>query len=731
MVVVYALTMFVSACLLFVVQPMFARMALPLLGGAPAVWNTAQVFYQTTLLLGYGYAHATGRWLSPRRQATVHLVLLFVSLVVLPIAVPRGWTPGAADPVPWLLVLMLVAVGLPFFLISATSPTLQHWFAGTDHRLAADPYFLYAASNIGSILALVGYPLLIEPRLTVADQSRFWAVGFGLLIVMLATCAFLAWRSPRAGHRPALGVADTPQERLTPKRRLRWVLLAFVPSSLMLSVTTYLSTDIAATPLLWVIPLGLYLLTFVIVFSRKPVLPHRVMVRALPILLLPMVILLAAGATQPLVIVMPLHVLTFFVAAMVCHGELARERPPPRYLTEFYLWMSFGGALGGLFSALIAPQLFTDITEYPLVLVLVCLLTPAAQATARPRARALDLGLPGVLAALVGGLFLIAERAELGDSPAGRFIVMGAPAVLCFSFRGRPLRFGLGVAVILLLSTLYLGAGRQVLYAERSFFGVMRVERVEDDWQRAYLHLLHGSTLHGVQSLDPERAREPLSYYHRAGPLGDVFDAFNQANPRAHVGVVGLGTGAVACYATADQRWTFFEIDPLVEDIARDDRYFSYLRDCGADSSVKLGDARLSLQDDPQQYDMLVLDAYSSDSIPMHLVTREALELYTDRLAPGGMLVFHISNRHLDLQPVLGTLAQDAGLRGIVRVDAPDEQAQLDGRTPSEWVVMARHADDLGSLAVDERWQPLRTRGDQPVWTDAYGSVLSVFRWQS
>jgi spermidine synthase len=731
MVIVYGLTMFLSACLLFVVQPMFARMVLPLLGGAPAVWNTAQVFYQAALLLGYAFAHVASRRLGLRRQAILHLLLLLVSLLVLPIGIPRGWTPpGGSDPIPWLLVSMLVSVGLPFFVISATSPTLQHWFASTNHRSAADPYFLYAASNIGSMLALIGYPLLIEPRLPVADQSLIWAGAFSVLIVMMAACALVAWRSPRTMSQPAPSVQATPAspERLTAPRRARWVLLAFVPSSLMLSLTTYLSTDIAATPLLWVVPLSLYLLTFVIAFSRRPVLPHRVMVRALPILLLPLVIVLAAGANEPLQVVMPMHVLTFFVAAMVCHGELARDRPPTRYLTEFYLWMSFGGALGGIFNALIAPQLFTNIMEYPLMLVLACMLMPRSAVDAPPRTRVLDVGLPGLLALLVTVLGFIAERGEYADNLAGQYLIIAAPAIFCFSFRSRPLRFGLGVAVILLLGTLYGGVENSVLYAERSFFGVVRVTQ---DEQAAYHYLMHGSTLHGMQSRDPQRAREPLSYYHRTGPLGQVFEAFNPANAEANVGVVGLGTGAIACYGTAGQHWTFFEIDPLVEAVARDPRYFTYLRDCVKDEAVVLGDARLSLQGTTQQYDMLVLDAYSSDAIPMHLVTREALELYIDRLAPGGVLVFHISNRHLDLEPVLGNLAQDAGVSSIIREDGADPEERQEGKQPSDWVVMARQADDLGSLAADERWQPLRTRADQPVWTDAFGSLLSVFRWQS
>lgn len=735
MLIVYVITMFLSASLLFVVQPMFARMVLPMLGGAPAVWNTAQVFYQAALLAGYAYAHLTTKWLGVRRQAIVHLVLLSVPLLLLPIGIPDGWTPPSdVSPIPWLLLSMLVSVGLPFFVVSTTSPLLQKWFAGTGHRSAADPYFLYAASNIGSMLALLGYPFLIEPRLGIVNQSWLWAIGYAVLVVMMLCCAVVLWRAPRTANRseatePAQGssVVEARMERVTNRRRLRWVLLAFVPSSLMLSVTTYLSTDIAAIPLLWVIPLALYLLTFILVFASKPPLPHWMMVRALPIVLLPLVIVMAARATQPIVILIPVHLLTFFVATMVCHGEIARDRPSTHYLTEFYLWMSFGGALGGIFNALIAPQIFTSVAEYPLMLVLACLLMPRASALPTRRTKLLDLGMPGVLAAVVVVLIMIAQAGEFASTMQGFGLMFGIPAFVCFSFSRRPLRFALGVGVILLLSRFYIGAEGQVLYAERSFFGVSRVGLGQ---QSGYHLLMQGSTLHGLQSLDPARSREPLSYYYKTGPLGQVFETFNPSNPDASIGVVGLGTGAIACYSTPGQQVTFFEIDPVVEEIARDPRYFTFLRDCGQRTNIVLGDARLSLEATDQQFDMLILDAYSSDSIPMHLVTREALKLYADRLAPNGRLVFHISNRHLDLDPVLGNLAQDAGLFGIVRNDDASAEEAERGKSGSQWVVLARSSEDLGTLVTDQRWKPLRTDAQQPVWTDQFGSILSAFRWR-
>ncbi len=478
--VIFTVTMFVSATLLFMVQPMFARMVLPLLGGSPAVWNTTVVFYQAALLAGYAYAHLSTRWLGRRHQVALHAILLLLPLLVLPIGVPAGWSPPTADnPIPWLMALLLVTVGLPFFVVSTSSPLLQTWFAGSGHRSAVDPYFLYAASNAGSMLALLSYPLLVEPYLRLAGQSWMWACGYVVLVLLTLLCAAAVWRTARTENKAQRtknqeprtterkGVLHTPPEHTPPEhtppehtppehtppehtppahtplvdngprttdhpisagRRVRWVLLAFVPSSLMLSVTTYLSTNIAPIPLLWIIPLALYLLTFILVFAGKPLLPHGAMVRALPIVLLPLVIVICAQATQPIWMMILLHVLTFFVATMVCHGEMAADRPPPQYLTEFYLWMSIGGVLGGLFNALLAPLLFATVVEYPLVLVLACLLRATTDrpnedggwrmedggstilhppsSILGPRWSWLDLALPLAVGALVAGLIV-------------------------------------------------------------------------------------------------------------------------------------------------------------------------------------------------------------------------------------------------------------------------------------------------------------------------------------
>jgi len=719
--IVYATTIFLTASLLFVVQPMFAKMVLPLLGGSPAVWNTCLVFYQAALLAGYLYAHATTSWLGVRRQAALHVGLVLLPLLLLPIGIPSGWTPpAAASPIPWLLALLAVAVGLPFFVVSTTSPLLQKWFAGTGHPSAGDPYFLYAASNLGSMLGLLGYPVLLEPRLRLAEQSRLWSGGYLLLLVFTLACAVLLWRSPV----PAL--ADPSRERLTglaARRRLRWVLLALVPSSLMLSVTTFISADVEAIPLLWVIPLAIYLLTFVLVFARRPLVPHALVVRVLPIALLALVVVLVKRANQPLLLIMGLHLGVFFVAAMVCHGELARDRPPPAHLTEFYLWLSVGGVLGGVFNALVAPLVFDSVAEYPLTVVLACLLAPGARGGGRGQV-VRDVALPVVTGGVTAGLIVGTEWAGPAAAPVGSLLALVVPAMLCFGFSRRPLRFGLGIGAILLAGTLSTGEQGRVVATRRSFFGVNRVTL---DATRGLHLLIHGSTLHGAQSLDPARRREPLGYYDPSGPIGQVFEALGDP---PSVALVGLGAGALACYARPRDEWDFYEIDPLVESIARDPRYFTYLRDCLPDARVVLGDARLSLARAGRRYDLIVLDAYSSDAIPVHLLTREALQMYLDRLAPVGVLAFHISNQHLDLEPVLADLARDASLAALIRGDdvTPAERAR--GKLASRWAVMARRPDDLGSLVTDARWAPPRAPAGGRVWTDDFSSVLGVLRWR-
>ncbi len=734
MYLLFAGTMFLSAALLFCVQPLLARLILPLLGGSPAVWNTCMVFFQAVLLAGYLYAHAATAWLGVRRQALLHAALVWVPLLVLPLGLVADASrsvPSQGNPIPWLLGVLLASVGLPFFVVSTTAPLLQKWFAGTGHPAAHDPYFLYSASNLGSILALLSYPFLLEPLFTLKMQGWLWTAGYVLLACLIAVCALFVWRARPAATKSETnpGSLATDHFPLTTARRLRWVALAFVPSSLMLGVTLYISTDIAAIPLLWVIPLALYLLSFILVFASRPPLPHYAVSALMPMVVLGALVLFLLGGSHSSWPMLGFHLLAFFVVALFCHGELAQDRPPAAHLTEFYLWLSVGGVLGGLFNTLVPPLLFTQVSvaEYPLVLVFACLLLPVPVAGRSLWARRwLDVAVPLAFGASTVAIFFVWKPpAQLGIPLL--VILTG----LCYPLVSRPLRLALSLLMILVpLITLDLAG--HTLHRERTFFGLLRVT---DDPDTSLRKLMHGSTMHGIQDLRPERRGEPLAYYHRTGPIGQVFEDFNARAPNGRVAAIGLGVGALACYAQPGQDWTFFEIDPAVVRIARNPDLFTYLADCKAHSlQIVLGDARLQLAQTRECYDLIVLDAFSSDSIPVHLLTAEALGVYLEHLAPGGSLAFHISNRYLDLKPVLADLASTCPAGPLIcyaRDDVEVSEAETKaGKLPSQWVVMARAAADLGPLTSDPRWQRLPERPGATGWTDDFSNILSVFRWQ-
>jgi SAM-dependent methyltransferase len=731
MIALYAGTLFVSAALLFLVQPMFARVLLPLFGGSPAVWNTAMVFYQSTLLAGYAYAHFSTTRLGPRRHAALHILLLLLPLAVMPIGVPGGWLPPAAGgQVFSLLGLMLVTVGLPFFVVSTTAPVLQKWFSALPGRATQDPYFLYVASNAGSMLALLAYPALVEPGLRLVQQADLWTWGYRLLLLLVGGCALALRRGVSATTSP-LRVGERPSL----PSRVRWVLLSFVPSSLMLGVTTYFSTEIAVVPLLWIVPLALYLLTFILAFASRQLIPAALLARTFPILIVVLVLMLSMLATQPVAGIMALHLLVFFVASLLCHTHLAQDRPPASYLTDFYLCLAVGGALGGVFNALVAPLLFDSIAEYPVALVLGCWLAlsggkfgPDARAGSRRGQVIGDWIWP---LALGGGTLLAAHvltRSGHATSVSAQALLFGFSALACYFFSRRPVRFALGVGATLLASVLSPNEEGRALYAERSFFGV---HRITEDPARQFHQLVHGTTLHGRQSLDPARRREPLTYYHPTGPIGEVLARYGKT-PGARVAVVGLGAGSLASYVQPGQQWSYFEIDPVVVKIARDPRYFTFLQDSPVEIRVVLGDARQTLAKEPDDaFDLLVLDAYTSDAIPVHLATREALALYLRKLAPGGRLALHISNNYLELEPVFANLADDAKLTCLTRYDPANSPGEIiPGKSASLWMVMARQPEELAELKLDRRWREGRRDPKQRIWTDDYSNLLGVLRWQ-
>ncbi|MCC7051990.1 MAG: fused MFS/spermidine synthase [Gemmatimonadaceae bacterium] len=747
MLVLYAITLFVAGALLFLVQPMFAKMVLPLFGGAPAVWNTAMVFYQVLLLAGYLYAYGVRRWLSARQQVLLHLALLAVPLVALPIGARVSLVPpSGASPVPWLLAMLFAGVGAPFFVVSITSPLLQAWFARTDHPAAAHPYQLYAASNAGSMLALLAYPLLLEPRLGLRQQSGLWSWGYATFAVLAGACALTLLRGRAVVRGDVLAGAVSAGEgggsatRITSVLRSRWVLLAFVPSSLMLSVTTYMSTNIAPLPLLWVVPLALYLLTFILAFSRQSLLPAATVRGWVPLLVLPLLATVLADMTEPIRLLIALHLVAFAVVAMACHATLADELPAVESLTEFYLWLSVGGALGGVLNALVAPLLFSSLTEYPLVLALAAfllaggddapeegILARTRSALAHPtRAVVNDVALPALLVVLVIALDPLVKWMDLGRPAITRLLVLLIPTLLCYLFTERPARLAIAMLGLTSASVIF-DRDRHLLVAERSFFGISRVMSTGD---AKYHQLVNGSIAHGLQSRVPSRRREPLSYYTERGPIGQLIRDRQAAGRLHRVASVGLGAGSLACFRRPGEEWTFYELDATILRIARDTSLFTFLHDCAPEARVVLGDARLSLREAPDAgYDLIILDAYSADAIPVHLMTREALALYRRKLAPGGVVAMHLSNLFFELGPVAEALARDARMASLWREDVRLSALDLAwGKSASQWIVLGSPATALGGLARDTAWKHLDIPADAPVWTDDFSSTLRALR---
>lgn len=747
----FAATLFLSAFLLFQVQPMIGKMILPKLGGTPAVWNTCMVFFQAALLAGYLYAHLTPKWLGVRRQLFLHVVLWAGCAMVLPIAIPdTAFGEGAVTVHPSVLILSELTwyVGLPFLALATTAPLVQRWFVETGHGAARDPYFLYAASNAGSLAALLAYPTVIEPRWPLNQQSELWTWGFLGCAALVAACSLMLWRRDPQSE----SVFDrTPEPRrmgesLTWPRRLRWVAWAFVPSSVLLGVTTYISTDVAPIPLLWVVPLAVYLLTFILTFARRPWLPLRWTTRLLPLVTIALILVLLTGGVElrglPVWILLVLHVAVLFVVGLVCHGALAADRPAAGRLTEFYLWLSLGGVLGGAFNALLAPVIFrtSGLLEYPLMVIAACWVRPTFSSSGQilfwgRKPTWLDLVWPVFLGGLTWTLLYLTRWWEMPSGPWRSALTYGLPCVLAYLTSWNPRRFAWSLAALFLAGTLY-SSGRPV-FQERNFYGVLQVADIQEGKFRA---LYHGTTLHGMMSLidtDDEGRREPLTYYYRGGPIGVACRRwFGSKPPGLSVAAVGLGTGSLAYYARPGDSWTFFEIDPAVVRIARDPNLFLFLSECRAtELTFRLGDALLQMRQVAESsFDMIILDAFSSDAIPVHLLTRESLQLYLSRLKPGGVIAIHISNRYLNLRPVVARLAEDAQLVAYERHDVSGSWDA--GTCDSDWVILARREDDFGAILLvrgvgptrDTFWERLRAAPNAPLWTNQYSPVLGIFR---
>src|SRR5271166_4567957 len=661
--VLYATTLFLSALLLFLVQPMFTKMVLPRLGGSPAVWSVAMVFFQAALLAGYAYAHVIVRRLSLGVGALVHLGVLAAAAATLPIGIAHSFgTPPTDSGISfWLIGLLAASIGLPFAILSASAPLLQGWFAATGHGQAKNPYVLYAASNLGSFAALIAYPVAVEPLLTLGQQAQLWSAGFGVLAVLITVASLFVARRP-AGLRIKSKAASI-------RERLSWTALAAIPSGLVIAVTSYVTTDVAAAPLFWVLPLALYLLTFVAVFRERPWVGHETVARLVPIVVAPLAIGLLGRDHVFWLVVTVINLAAFFLLALLCHGELYRRRPAPAQLTEFYLWVSFGGVLGGIFAALVSPHIFTRIYEYPILVAAAILVLPGTFAGGARRVLSEAGPILVVAAVVLAASFVFEVRLPAAELPFQ--VVCVALAALMLVQRHRPARvFALVVLAFVLTDRWQPGFNR--IETARSFFGVHQVVDTVDGRHRL---LYHGTTMHGAERISSgaDASPEPLTYYYFGGPMSDSIAATRAVRGSlGHVAVVGLGTGSLACHKRDGEEWTFFEIDPSVARIARDPRLFSFISACAPDLPVVLGDARLTLAASAQRYDLIILDAFSSDAIPVHLLTREALAGYLTRLEPGGALVMHISNRHMELSSVVAAVAAGEGLVAFLKqADSP------------------------------------------------------------
>lgn len=765
---ILVITVFLSAALMFTLQPLVARLLLPVMGGSPAVWNTCMVFFQAVLLAGYAYAHAVGGLKRARIAAAVHLGVLALALAAMPVALPswaldppRGAGIGQAM---WVLMVLAVVAGLPMFAVSATAPLAQRLLAGSRHAVREKPYFLYAASNAGSLLALLAYPVLIEPGIGLRQQGWVWMAGYAVFVasaigsVLLATRLGFGAGSPRAvserhgkeAIEQRVPAAAESAAAGTWRERSWWLVLSAAPSSLLLGVTSYLSTDVAAIPLLWVAPLAVYLATFIIAFSERTRagIGLRVTTLMLPLVALSIALTMKMGYT--LGVAIPQQLLLLLVASLACHVELARRAPATESLTEFYLIISIGGVIGGVFNSLVAPAVFDSVLEYPIAVAAACLAAMGAAMTPRPMSRWRELLIGVALAAsiVVAALTIrISIESQFVLPARGLRLVVFLPGLLAgfFVCRQRPAWFALALSVLLAVAWNEPlrgdeGGGR-TLFAARTFFGVHRVNEAPSG---RFHTLTHGTTVHGLQFMTDELRGMPTMYYHPTGPIGHVFRVLeSRQRPRA-VAVVGLGAGALAAYGRAGSgvaAMDFYEIDPEVVRIARDPGLFTYIRDAEASGSefarpaqlrFIIGDGRLELaREQDSRYDLIVLDAFSSDAIPVHLLTREAMAVYRSRLAPGGLIAVHISNRHIDLVPVLDAiaLAEAMSIRFATDGDLPDD-LRMQGKVGSQWAALARDAADLRPLeetpgmswVVPDR--PLRATA----WTDDWSNVVGQLR---
>lgn len=738
----FAITIFTSAALVFLVQPMVAKLVLPLLGGSSSVWNTSMAFFQIALLAGYAYAHGLQRIASVRRQSLVHCAALVLAALALPLRVHELAGPPSSDhPNLWLLAVLSLSIGAPFAVLSATAPLVQAWHARTIGATdGKEPYALYAASNLGSLIALLAYPLIVEPAFTLAGQRYGWSGGYGLFVLLIAGLGYAVSRSRSTAVEQRAAAASPPTSW---RDRLIWVLLAAIPSSLMLGVTTYITTDVASAPFLWVLPLALYLVTFIIAFQEKPAISPDLTLTFQGAAMAACAALLPFRSTF-FGLQLFIHLAAFFLTALMCHQRLVARRPEPGRLTEFYLCLSLGGVVGGGFNAFVAPLIFQDVWEYPIILALSCFARPWGRLDRVPiwtwsmlvlgilaavgTPIAVTFAAPHLTTQSVVGAF---DQAELFDMGMKGLLTL---AVICaFMVRSRAVFF---FAIIAILSYASQTAADRTDTRQswRSFFGVLKASETYIPNIGGKVRMLaHGTTLHGAQALDPRYRCQPMVYYAPRTPIGQVFRAKEAASASLRIGAVGLGTGSVAAYVRPGDRLTFFEIDPLVVRISTDPKIFSYTTECAKGPvDYVIGDARLTVARQPAgSFDILLIDAFSSDAVPAHLLTVEAVRGYLTKLKPEGILILHLSNRNLDLMGPAQAVARKAGGWALVQEFRPEKDPQGSWESPEDAVIVARSHAALDRFMATGQWKRADPFKARP-WTDDYtnlaGSMYSNLR---
>jgi hypothetical protein len=719
--------LFISASLLFSVQPMISKMVLPILGGTPAVWITAMVFFQGALLAGYAYAYTIIKFVPLKGQIIIHLVALSLALLVLPMSISESWgTPDWQRPQIWLLTVFMGVVALPFVAASGSTTLLQSWFSHSEHEHASDPYFLYAASNAGSLLALIAYPTILEPLFTISEQTGGWTIVYYLLIALIAFCGIDILRSPKTNTNAGFGdTANVNQPLSIPwSIKMQWLGLSFAPSMLLLGATLFIQTDIAAIPFFWVAPLAIYLLTFIVAFARRQLISRR-LILILHAISLVLVTLIYSNMDIDYRLTIAIHMAFLFFSGLVCHGSLASLRPSTEHLAEFYLWISVGGWLGGIMGGVFAPLVFDSVLEYPLAIIIVCLFRGLPI-----QDKDLRVGVPWLAALTLTAYWYFNPwfGPQLTSALSGQniwLIYCGIIGTGIMLVRNKPISLTLLTAVVLFTSgsNFFSDDAAVPLYQDRSFFGVSKVMLVE---QQSVHTLISGTTIHGQQFRAPELQRTPTTYHSRVGPIGQLVTAFRNARGIRNVGVAGLGAGASTCLFEGDENVTFFEIDPTVVTIATTPELFSFIELCGENTTIELGDARILIEAVPDEsLDILLLDAFSSDAVPVHLLTDEAIRLYFQKISPGGIVAFHISNRYVDLQPILSRVALEQGLKGLRQpfIPSPRERSE-DGAWDATVVVLARSEEDLTFLRDTGRWLFLGSIKPGDHWTDDFSNVL-------